>query len=270
MQAPKIYLGTHIRRWLWTGEADFELCVSHNSLYQVNHLEPAVVNWFMDSGAYSELNKYGKWRISPLEYARSTARIDNAIGRMEWAAPMDMMCEPWILEKTGLTEYQHQIRTINNFLVLTEIWPELSDTDCPYMPVLQAAPGSYEGHLEHADMYADAGVNLADYPVVGVGSVCRMQSTNAIHRVARSLWPLNLPLHYFGVKTDGITKVWPPGNRSWSTDSMVWSYIARREPVLLPGCTGHINCANCIVWATEWREQFMRKIKEAGNGHVSR
>lgn len=37
---------------------------------------------------------------------------------------------------------------------------------------------------------------------------------------------------------------------------MAWSYAARRADPL-PGCTGHRNCANCLTYATAWRNRIL-------------
>jgi hypothetical protein len=37
---------------------------------------------------------------------------------------------------------------------------------------------------------------------------------------------------------------------------MAWSYTARRQPPL-PGCVGHINCANCPRYAYRWRQAVL-------------
>jgi hypothetical protein len=55
-------------------------------------------------------------------------------------------------------------------------------------------------------------------------------------------------LHGFGVKAQGLARY---GHLLTSADSMAWSMHARREPPL-PGCTGHINCANCRRYAYPW------------------
>ncbi|MGF6884292.1 hypothetical protein ABIA39_005527 [Nocardia sp. GAS34] len=38
------------------------------------------------------------------------------------------------------------------------------------------------------------------------------------------------------------------------------------RPILLDGCTGHINCANCVRWAFHWRE----KVLASPAGHATR
>lgn len=259
MISPQLYTGTHLPNWLWSGQADFPLFVSHRRLSRYKKLRPSRVQWALDSGGYSELSLFGEWRTGPREYAVAVDRYDREIGRLEWAAPQDWMCESHITAKTGLDAAEHQRRTVANFLELTGIWPNLSDDDSPFMPVLQAAPGDADGYLRCAAMYEAAGVRLADFPVVGVGTVCRIQDTSLIGRVARALRPLDLALHWFGVKTAGLPGIWPPEESAdslTSFDSMAWSYEARRMP-RLPGCEHRGNCANCPVAAARWRSRVL-------------
>jgi hypothetical protein len=105
-------------------------------------------------------------------------------------------------------------------------------------------------------LYESAGVNLAALPRVGLGSVCRRQSTAEIAVIAGTLARRGLRLHGFGVKTGGLHLY---GHRLASADSMAWSYAARREPPL-PGCTGHQNCANCLRYATRWRDAIAGRL----------
>jgi len=259
---PTLYTGTHLPAWLWSGQADFHLFVSHRRLAGYKRLRPACVQWALDSGGFSELSLFGGWRTSPQRYAAAVARYDEQIGRLEWAAPQDWMCEPQITVKTGLTVAGHQARTVANFVELTGLWAGFSDSDSPFMPVLQAAPGDADGYLACAQLYEDAGVHLADFPVVGVGTVCRIQDTALIGRVARALQPLDLALHWFGVKLSGLPGIWPPDEASdslTSFDSMAWSYDARRAAPL-PGCEGHKNCANCPAAARRWRGRVMASV----------
>jgi hypothetical protein len=259
---PRLYTGTHLPGWLWSGQAGFPLFVSHRRLARYKKLRPARVQWALDSGGFSELSLFGEWRTSPREYAEAVARYDAEIGRLEWAAPQDHMCEAHILAKTGLTAGEHQRRTVANLPELAAWWPQFSDEDSPFMPVLQAAPGDADGYLECAGMYEAAGIRLAGYPVVGVGTVCRIQDTALIGRVARALRPLDLALHWFGVKLTGLPGIWPPEERAdslTSFDSMAWSYEARRMP-RLPGCQHSGNCANCPVAAGRWRSRVLSAV----------
>jgi len=113
------------------------------------------------------------------------------------------MCEPEVIHGGGrgrfagthLSVAEHQAHTVANFLHLCELWPGYSGEQCPIMPVLQAwAPG---GYWRCADLYDKAGVRLEDYPVVGLGSVCRRQGTPAITRLIGDLTPW-IALHGFG------------------------------------------------------------------------
>jgi hypothetical protein len=259
---PTIYTGSHMPGWAWSGAADFRLFLSHRRLARYKRLKPSRVQWALDSGGFSELSLFGEWRTTPREYAAAVARYDREMGRLEWAAPQDCMCEAHILAKTGLTAAEHQRRTVANKIELSGLWPEFSDEDDPFMPVLQAEPGDADGYLRCAEMYEAAGVHLADYPVVGVGTVCRIQNTALIGRVARALRPLDLALHWFGVKLTGLPEIWPPEESAdslTSFDSMAWSYEARRMP-RLPGCTHRGNCANCPAAAARWRGRVMASV----------
>lgn len=71
---------------------------------------------------------------------------------------------------------------------------------------------------------------------------------------------LGIRIHAFGVKLDGLRAY---GGKIASADSMTWSFIARRRPIKLPGCT-HQTCANCFTWAHEWRRTRIEPLIERG------
>ena len=104
-------------------------------------------------------------------------------------------------------------------------------------------------------------MDLAALPRVGLGSVCRRQSTAEIAVIVTELARRGLRLHGFGVKTGGLHLY---GHRLTSADSMAWSYAARRAPAL-PGCTGHKNCANCLTYATRWRAGVLGRYTARGH-----
>ncbi|GAA1258657.1 hypothetical protein GCM10009677_06810 [Sphaerisporangium rubeum] len=68
----------------------------------------------------------------PAVYAEAVATYTHTIGGLDFAAPQDWMCEPFMLERTGLSIAEHQERTVANYLHLRAITPEL-----PFIPVLQ-------------------------------------------------------------------------------------------------------------------------------------
>jgi len=232
------YLGTHMPHWL--RDSDVPLFVSHRRLQRDVGVPRASCRWALDSGGFTELSMFGEWRTSPAEYVDAVDRYIDEVGMLDWAAPQDWMCEPWIVAKTGLSVLDHQIRTVENFL-------ELADQG-PFIPVLQGWElGDYH---RHAEMYAAAGVDLERCPTVGLGSVCRRQYTDEIGEIVRSL--SHLRLHGFGVKGAGIRRY---GHHLASADSMAWSYRGRK----IHPCphTGAKTCANCRRHALEWRSRAL-------------
>lgn len=246
-----LYLGTHEPSWLRT--AGVPLFVSHRRLSRLRtNLPQAIAPWALDSGGFSELSMYGEWRTTSRDYVNAVARYDVEVGMLDWAAPQDWMCEPDMIAKTGLSVLEHQRRTVANYVELKAMWADVSDSDVPFMPVLQGY--ETDDYLRCMDMYADAGVDLGRIEIVGVGSVCRRQHTGDIRRVFEAILQRDpgLPIHGFGVKSLGLREY---GDLLETCDSMAWSYNARRNP-RLPGCT-HKSCSNCMLWALNWRRNII-------------
>ena len=243
----KFFLGTHHPSWL--NKTRLPLMVSHRRLKDRRGLPRAVGPWALDSGGFTELTLHGKWTVPVADYITAVEQYRDEIGNMVLAAPMDWMCEPWMVEKTSLTVQEHQRRTVENYLDLVGRAPDL-----PWMPVLQG--WTLDDYHRHVADYCDAGVSLQDQPVVGIGSVCRRQATGEAAGIIRSLWATGIKnLHGFGFKVQGLREVGP---LMASADSMAWSYRARRsEP--LPGCT-HKSCSNCMRFALQWREKVVAGI----------
>lgn len=245
------YLGTHHPSWL--GDQRFAavpLFVSRSSLVGMRKLPRALGRWALDSGGFTQLQLHGQWTIAPATYAADVRRFRDEIGGLDWAAPMDWMCEPVMLARTGLTVAEHQRRTIENFLELRALAPDL-----PFVPVLQG--WSLYDYWDCEELYERAGVDLRAEPIVGVGTVCRRQGTGKAETIMRTLAARGLRLHGFGFKTQGIRSC---SDVLASADSLAWSaHARRREP--LPGHDapgpgrrkGHINCANCAEYALAWR-----------------
>jgi hypothetical protein len=246
MNGPALfYLGTHQPHWLW--QANFPLFVSHRQLARrPRRLRPAACRWALDSGGFTELSLRGRWVTAAEDYAQAVTIYAQRIGRLDFAAPMDWMCEPFMIERTGLSVAEHQHRTVANYLLLRQLAPDL-----PFIPVLQG--WHLADYLACVDLYASAGVDLAAAARVGLGSVCRRQSTRDIAVIVAALAKRGVRLHGFGVKTGGLHTY---GHLLASADSMAWSYAARRQPPM-PGCTSHRNCANCLRYATAWRHRLL-------------
>lgn len=246
----RFYLGTHETSWL--ERLDVPLFVSHRRLARLKRWLPvARTGWALDSGGFTELSSYGGWRTSVTEYVEAVERYAQSIGRLEWAAPMDWMCEPHMVARTGLSVREHQERTVENYLDLRGRGP--------FVPVLQ---GWCYADYEHCiDLYEASGVDLRSQPRVGLGTVCRRQATPEIAALVRDLWWHGLRLHGFGVKKEGLSNI---GSLLESADSMAWSTRGRQAWLhggvkACGGQAGHgggMSCANCPAWALAWRSQL--------------
>lgn len=279
-------LGIPEPSWLFQdrpGMEDIALFPSRTRLARRKSPYPQARHDFaIDSGGFTELKKFGRWRISAREYAAEIRRYRDELGgeRMLWAAPQDCMCEPWVIYgknqhlpathddyfhgtrtlrglQPGEPEQDlptavriHQQLTVDNFLQLNRVAPDL-----PFIPVLQG--WTLDDYFHCKDLYEQAGINLLDYPVVGLGSVCRRQDTDEIARIVDALSSTGLRLHGFGVKTDGLSEY---GDQLVSADSQAWSYGYRRRNIKLPQCTHRAqNCSYCLEGALAW----YRRVKDA-------
>lgn len=188
-----------------------------------------VGDWIMDSGAFTEISTHGHYRHVTDEYAAEIRRWkDN--GNLLAAVSQDWMCEPWIVEKTGLSVERHQQLTIERHDALLA-----EDTGVYILPVLQGyAPSDY---VRHVRMY---GNKLANGAWVGVGSVCKRNGDpGAIAAVLIAIKQErpDLRLHGFGLKTTALSSDYIRSLLE-TADSMAWSFHAR------------INGRN----ANDWRE----------------
>lgn len=245
------YLGTHIANWL--GKMNIPLFISRRIIYKRKTFPRAQGRWALDSGGFSELSMFGKWETSSKQYAKEVNLFSQEIGNMDFAAVQDWMCEPFIVQKTGLSVFEHQIRSIQSYEELKSVSPEI-----PWMPVLQG----FEKHeyINHVEMYLKRGIDLRFVPIVGVGSICRRQHTKEAEDIVKTLSNVGIKIHGLGLKKTGLRKVF---NFISSADSMAWSFAGRRSPPL-PGHTTHKNCANCVEFAVQWREKLLNYIVEQG------
>lgn len=175
--------------------------------------------WIMDSGAFTTIAKHGGYPEPVSVYAAMIRK---------WKAPnlvaavaQDYMCEPVMLEKTGLTIADHQRLTIERYDALVA-----EDTGVAIMPVLQGyAPADYARHVEAY------GSRLAPGAYVGVGSVCkrngRPEAVLAVLEAIHDARP-DLRLHGFGLKATSLA-VKDIRERLESADSLAWSFSARKQ-----------------------------------------
>lgn len=218
------YLGTHVL----SHASHFDrTCISINRLYRYdNHhilhkriSDFNVNNWILDSGAFTEISTYGKFRHSINEYAMQINRWMNC-GNLELAVSQDYMCEPHIIKKTGLTIPIHQQLTIDRYDELIKL------TTVKILPVLQGyQPSDYANHIA---MYGD---RLKLNMRVGVGSVCKRNTNiNAIVNVLETIKKIrpDLRLHGFGLKITALQNTYI-NSLLYSADSMAWSFAARKQ-----------------------------------------
>ena len=274
----RFYLGTHMVNWLWDPDPRFDdvtFFVSRTRLARRATKFPRALHDFcLDSGGFTELQRYGRWTLTAEEYVAEVRRYRDELGpeRMLWAAPQDLMCEEIVIRggvlngqrfhgtrelrglKPGDPEQDlttavriHQRLTVDNAVELRRLAPDL-----PFIRVLQGR--NLEDYKYCAHLYAEAGFDLAAEPVVGLGSVCRRQGTEEIGEIVTTFAGLGLNLHGFGVKSAGIAEY---GDLLISADSMAWSFGARREPKMT-GCRHRAkNCANCPTYALAWRSRVL-------------
>jgi hypothetical protein len=245
----KFYLGTHQPAWL-ERDLGIPLLVSHRRLAGRRTLPRATHEWALDSGGFTELSLYGRWRSDAHAYVAAVRRYRDEIGNLAWAAPQDWMVEAAVRARTGLSVRTHLQRTVGNYLQLRDLAPELL-----IIPVIQG--NEVTDYHRCADLYERHGVDLAGLPLVGVGSVCRRSHTREVERIVRSLRARGLSTHLFGVKTLGLARY---GGAIASSDSAAWSFSGR----YLPGCTpSHRSEANCLRYALAWRARLQQKIRAA-------
>ena len=197
----------------------------------------------MDSGAFSTISQYGGYPYPVSEYAEQIIRWAKC-GQLLAAVAQDYMCEPHMIQITGLSITEHQRLTIERYDALIS-----AQTGVYIMPALQGyEPDDYVNHLK---MYRAFGHILPRNSWIGVGSVCKRngnpQAIEAVLLAIHNERP-DLRLHGFGLKStalgSGLVR-----ELLYTADSMAWSFTARK------------NGRN----ANDWREAlaYARKIDEA-------
>ena len=249
----KFWLGTHVLNHM--EKTDVPLFISFRQLRK-RKKKPFKQKGeiAIDSGGFSELNLFGEWKTTPEEYVSELKRLKDLGLNPSWVAPQDWMVEDFMLEKTGLSINEHQKRTVQNLIKLRSLTEEFH-----FIPVLQGQ--TIEDYFAHFEMYEAQNFDLRSEMVVGVGSVCRRQSTDEIGKIMKALSSKGLNLHGFGVKKGGIKKY---GDHLVSSDSLAWSYNARYSKKRCSSCIDREkppkNCANCLDFALEWRERIISQF----------
>jgi hypothetical protein len=192
------------------------------SINSVRNRRKPIVNddWILDSGAFSEIAIYGRYRYEPSVYAAEINRLASFNRGLRVAVSQDYMCEPTMLERTGLNIIGHQTLTIERYDALLPL------VGVYLMPVLQGY--DRKDYLSHIEQY---GARLRPGMLVGVGSICKRNSSVA--EIETILLAINhrrpdLHLHGFGLKISAL-RSGLVRDKLYSADSMAWSYAARRQ-----------------------------------------
>jgi hypothetical protein len=253
------FLGAHHPGWL--EQTSVPLFVSRASFYKDDKrrvtFPRAKGPWILDSGGFFELKKHGRWAATVEQYVEDVRIFKREVGRLQAAAGMDWMCEADQLARTGLKVPDHQRLTVDNYMELLDLAPDL-----PWFPVLQGwSLGEYHDHIA---LYEKAGVKLEKLPLVGLGSVCTRQDTVRVGFLIQDLASQGIRLHAFGFRVSGLMFK-PVRDALVSADSMTWSKQARYAPGPLcskPGPEHPAKCSNCLTWALEWRSELLERVAD--------
>lgn len=175
----------------------------------------------MDSGAFTQISRFGGYPNPPEAYAAEIVRWSTN-GNLLCAVSEDYMTEPAMLERTGLTVEEHQQRTIERYDRIRAAVP-------PHIHILPVLQGyTPEEYVQCIALY---GQRLTPGIWVGVGSVCkrngRPDAIEAVLRAIKGERP-DLRLHGFGLKLTALGNAYVRENLE-SSDSMAWSFGAWKE-----------------------------------------
>lgn len=142
--------------------------------------DPMVVNrWMMDSGAFSQINLYGDFIMSPEEYIKLACKFQYN-GRLACVVTQDYMCEPDVIKKLNETGNRasvriHQKKTVERYIKLVDLAKKYH-LQVPVMPVLQG--WEVDDYWDHYCMYksafmAGSGRMRWNPEWIGIGSTCK-------------------------------------------------------------------------------------------------
>lgn len=247
----QVWIGADVNGFGW----GLPVLVSYGRLRDAVTLPVALAPWVCDSRGFAEVAEHGEWTISAEQYVADLRRYAAEVGRLEWAAPQDWPAGAVLLERTGLTEREHQERTIASVVQLRAMAPELD-----IVTVVTGATAA--GYARHVAMYAAAGIDLrSERLVVGVGALVKRTPTE-VAEILRVLHGLGLHrLHGFGVKGVALDMA---GGLLESVDSAAWAAEAMRRGGLCQHGNGIRHETNCPEFAQEWAAQQRARAARAG------
>jgi hypothetical protein len=193
-----------------------------------------------------ELKLHGRYRDTVATYAAHIRRWSSC-GHLVAAVAQDYMCEPFMLERTGLDTATHQRLTIERYDALLA-----EQTGVYILPVIQGYKP--EEYAQHIVAYGD---RLTTGMWVGVGSVCKRNGNPAaIRDVLYTITKArpDLRLHGFGIKKTALSSA-IVRDFLYSADSMAWSFAARKAR----------RAGDMTRSANNWREGAVYAKRVAGH-----
>ena len=214
----KFYCGLHM---INHSEEIDQAFISVNRLWTRQKPVPCK-DWILDSGAFTEISKFGKFRNSTTMYAAIIDRLYKENGEhLKAVVSQDYMCEDFILKKTNCSSFEHIEKTVERYFDLKS----KIKSNVYLMPVLQGF--TLDEYLYCASLYGDEIKNKW----VGVGSVCKRNANPVeIYNILKGIkekYP-SVKIHGFGLKTTCL-QFKEIVNLLHTSDSMAWSFHARKH-----------------------------------------
>jgi len=223
---------------------------------------PEHTRFFLDSGGFSLLNRYGDFPFSREEYLGLIWHYEP-----DYAATMDYPCEPDINRKIylGSGEASKALRTNEERIKATvdnAVWLLEREVPAPttIVPVIQGYTA--EEYIRCIDMYERRGVfEVADY--FGIGSMCRRWRTDDIAKLVVKLvnyvWSTHphVKFHMFGLKLSALRHK-AIYDRTHSVDSAAWSLNPKRGKLYVRDPVG-----------AGYLDQYLEKVSRVCAGHLA-
>ena len=229
---------------------------------------PSVGRWMLDSGAFTQVTKFGDFVQSPADYVRLAVRFQDA-GMLACIATQDYMCEPSVIAELQSQGREasvrvHQRKTVKRYIQIVDEGIK-QGLKVPVMPVLQG--WEVEDYVDHFYMYrsmlhfeqqrrtfytstgvpnhnlwphafhhriADGSPIAVNRPWIGIGSTCK-RNTNpeVVSQILDAVIPLlpsNAKIHLFGFKKTGLAQA-NIKDRIYSADSFAYDFADRMAGV---------------------------------------
>lgn len=243
----RFYLGADQPHWLRL--TSVPLFLSRRSMIRRNTWPKKRGRWAIDSGGWSELSMYGRYSVTARQYTAEVRTWTACVGKPDFVACLDWLCDPPSVSKTQLSVKEHQKRTTDSYLELMRLDPTI-----PWMPVLQGWT-AFE-YFQHFEEYGRRGVDLTKLPIVGVGSIfVKGRGYAVLEAVLESLCVMGVKCHGFGFKQRELKQA-----HQWThtADSMAWGmpyyWNVHRA--------GKRDEEKPISFALKWREKLLAWIKD--------